>query len=317
MTSLYTAFAGGSKGSMTMFVIYGLFDSAKPDVIRYVGKTCQRPNVRFMSHLSNSLRKRKTHKARWIHRTLTDGGRIDLRILATTETLNEANRLERLHIKTLREAGARLTNGTDGGEGCVGRVVSEAVIRHIANLNKGKHLTESTKGKLRNAHLGKKQTEETKSKLRALINRPEHRAKMQRQKGWKHSEDAKAKISAAHKGMTNSSETRAKLRAAARLRPDGWRQKIGATLTGRKASDETKAKLSALRRGRPRPTGFAAKVSAALKGRSFTEEHKRKLSVARKASPDAAAALRRLAEMWRNRRAADAAVKMDRLCEAN
>ena len=246
-----------------MFIIYGLFDASKPDEIRYVGKTRQQPTVRFVCHLSRSLRERDTHKARWIHRTLAEGGHVDMRVLTTTDTLEEANRLERLHIKMLREAGAKLTNETDGGDGGLGHKVSDIHRKIISERHRNRPKPPDQRAKISAALKGRPCPEMTKDKLRhhapsemALRNLAFGRAIGQ------------------EKGRPKSTEHREKLRLAN---------------IGKHLSDETKRKISLTLEGRPSPMkgrilspNHRQKISNAMRGRIYSAETRAKIGAANK-----------------------------------
>lgn len=207
-----------------------------------MGKTRQPTRTRVQAHMSSSLRERHTHKSRWIASTLNSGGRIDFRVLATATSLAEANRLECEQIAALRRAGARLTNGTDGGDGGHGVFVSEARREAIGARNRGKTMPPEVKAKISAALKGRPCPESTKALLRlakptetALANLAAGRAIGQtpgRRKSTAHRErlrtvnlgksipqDVRIRISAALRGRTFSEIHRARLTEARRARP--------------------------------------------------------------------------------------------------
>jgi len=149
--------------------------------------------------------------------------------------------LERGIIKCLKKAGVKITNFTDGGEGCSNPTAETRAKISLAkigntwnkgnNWNKGKTLSAETRAKMsaakqgeKNNMFGKNHSLEIRAKLSA--------AKMGNTiwLGKTHSLETRAKLSAAGMGKTLSPETRAKISAAG----------MGKTL-----SAETRAKISA------------------------------------------------------------------------
>ncbi len=116
----------------------------------------------------------------------------------------------RRNIKT-----GSLVNLTDGGEGCVGMILTEEHKSKIGAANKGIPRTAEQKEINRLAHIGKKTSEETKQKLRLSASGRRHSeesiALMRRvQTGKKYSNESKAKMSIAKIGKRQSAETVAK-----------------------------------------------------------------------------------------------------------
>lgn len=99
-----------------MFV-YGLFDSRKPEEIRYIGKAAN-PIKRMGEHLREVRGgNAQTYKARWVRKVEREGGCICVTTLASASDEREALRCEMDLIAFYRKAGFKLTNATAGGEG--------------------------------------------------------------------------------------------------------------------------------------------------------------------------------------------------------
>jgi group I intron endonuclease len=103
---------------------------------------------------------------------------------------------ERYWIKTLREAGYRLVNLTDGGEGAMGRHHTEEAKRRISLLNSGvnhgmygKTHTPEVREKIASARRGKRLSDATIQKLKAI-----RIGRATRGTGWKHTEESKNKM---------------------------------------------------------------------------------------------------------------------------
>jgi group I intron endonuclease len=155
------------------YIVYALVDACSGE-IRYVGKSSN-GLVRPMSHLKERIYNgvlKNTHLYKWVRKMLRDGKTIEVKVLETCERDICAER--EIHwIKTLREGGARLCNATNGGEGCLGRKMSE-----------------KTKAALIKAHTGKKAIDEQRLKMSIA-----HRGLTSSRKGVTLSEEQKQKIS--------------------------------------------------------------------------------------------------------------------------
>jgi hypothetical protein len=98
-----------------MHRIYGLAASDEPHHVRYVGQTTMPLGRRLSAHLSLARSGRRSHKDAWIRAVLARGRRV--LILELEVNPPDLNFAECRMIAALREAGYRLTNQTDGGEG--------------------------------------------------------------------------------------------------------------------------------------------------------------------------------------------------------
>ena len=99
-----------------------------------------------------------------------------------------------------------LVNMTDGGEGTLGRPMSEKHKRRVSDCHKGKKISEELKQKLFNANKGRQLSKEHKQKISNF------------QKGRILSEKVKQKISDTSKGRKLSEETRKRMSESAKIR---------------------------------------------------------------------------------------------------
>ncbi len=180
-------------GTTSAHFVYALIDPAEPNHVRYVGKTSNL-KVRPLWHTKyfNADWVKPTHKSKWLG-SLRDAGReADWYVLAVASDENELNELEKRFIKELKQQGHRLTNGTEGGEGALGRKPSVETRFKIGSANRGKKLSLETRLKMSAARIGRKRQP--------------------------HSQEAKAKIAASKRGKPLSAAHRAKLVVAQRER---------------------------------------------------------------------------------------------------
>lgn len=93
--------------------IYGLASSLDGE-IRYVGQTTKPISERLKEHRAHAKKYPHRHLSCWVNSVKSSGHEIIVVMLTSDAVWNET---ERSLIAELRNAGARLVNGTDGGEG--------------------------------------------------------------------------------------------------------------------------------------------------------------------------------------------------------
>jgi hypothetical protein len=196
--------------------IYALNDSAGN--VRYVGKTIKKTSYRLAAHIKEARNGSKTHKSKWIRKCLVNGYVPTLTVLEVVE--GDGLDAERSWIGRLKQQGARLTNGTDGGEGMVGYRHSSEARARIGIANKGRKRSPEEVERIRKMHQGKALSIEHRHKLSlALAGRmfsDETKAKISAAKmGFRHSAESKSKMSMARLGTKASSETIEKVRQSA------------------------------------------------------------------------------------------------------
>jgi group I intron endonuclease len=144
--------------------------------IRYVGKTKGNLKSRLSNHLSD---KRVCHRTSWIKKLQSLDLKPIMEVIDKTNDYEHSSVLEMHYIKKYREEGCKLVNSTDGGEGTLGRIVSEKQKKEQSDKLKGKMVkeknpfykkthTSETKEKMRKSKLGKKMSEETRKKMSEL-----------------------------------------------------------------------------------------------------------------------------------------------------
>lgn len=223
--------------------IYALVDPTTREC-RYIGKS-SRPDKRIKEHFKAGS---KTHRDFWIKSIRPEVP--EMLILETTD-VDQWEDSERWWISYFKFMGARLVNGTSGGEGGRG-------LKH----------NEHTKKLLSLALKGKPKSEETKAKMKAncSMKRPEVAEKIAAQKrGKPRSEETKTRLREALKGNVITEETR---------------RKISESNKGKKHTDEAREKMSVAQSNRS--PEHRAKLSASLKGRVFTPEWRAKIIESRK-----------------------------------
>lgn len=102
--------------------------------VRYVGWTSLSADQRLRTHIAESVVSQKTHKQRWILSLLSIGLTPVIEVIesGTGDGWSEA---ERRWIAFFRASGARLVNGTDGGDGVVGWLSPEQRIERRKKIS--------------------------------------------------------------------------------------------------------------------------------------------------------------------------------------
>jgi hypothetical protein len=178
------------------WVVYVLIDP-RDDLIRYVGVTVRSKRLRMNEHLSKARKGGQSYRDSWLRQLLDLKLKPKLQVIETVDE-SEWEAAEKRWIKHFKDAGARLTNLTDGGEGNPGYVPTPELRAKWSAIRKGKKYPPGRKG----AMLGKNHDIFARAKISAAGI------------GRRHTDESKAKLSAAHKGKVLSQEHKAKLRAA-------------------------------------------------------------------------------------------------------
>jgi hypothetical protein len=218
-------------------------------------------------------------------------------------TEDEAFQLEVELIKQYKEQGLSLSNMTDGGEGTVGRITTEAsrVNYSKARLGEKNPMFEKShdlvaREKIRVAsvrnHANPEYKEKVREKLKLVVVTEKKKEQIRKAlKGVKHTEERRLNQSLAkkgkpsnRKGIVMSEEQKEKIRQAllGRRLSETTKLKVSQASKGRKMSEEAKKKISLANKGRASP--LKGKV-----GTKLTEETKRKLRVqnlGKKLSPE-------------------------------
>lgn len=240
-------------------VIYGLFDPTTKE-LRYVGYS-NSLNRRISEHYEPARLKKKTHKNDWLKTLLARNQKAEVDILEIYETEEELPQAEIECIAYYKFIGCDLTNGTIGGEGCQGKIVSEETKQKLREINLGRKVSEETRQKLSKANSG--------------INNPFY--------GKQHSENTKQKLSAAKSGENH---------------PQFGKTGEKSHMFGTHPSDETRKKLSQLQSGegngmygKTHTKEAKKKIAEARIGIPLSAETKHKMSEAQKGSQNGAAKL--------------------------
>ncbi len=128
--------------------IYVLKDP-RDNSVRYVGWT-KNPKLRLTKHI---WCKDKNHKQHWINSLIAAGVRPTLEVIESGAGVGYGE-AERRWIAFYRQHGARLTNGTDGGEGSLGLRHTEEAKRKSSESHRGKKLPLSDEERKRRAQQG-------------------------------------------------------------------------------------------------------------------------------------------------------------------
>lgn len=147
---------------MTSFYIYGLSSSQNPDLIRYIGYSVN-INDRLNEHLRDINRSFvHTHKKFWLKKEINNGNNILTTILDEAISMEDAKNKEINYLKLFKSLGAKLVNGTQGGDGVK---ATEEVKRKISEKTKGRNISEDVRNKISASHKGKKLSFAHKQKI--------------------------------------------------------------------------------------------------------------------------------------------------------
>lgn len=224
--------------------IYVLVDPRDGE-IRYVGWTNKSLKARLRGHLYDAKRE-SNWRAKWIRRLVALGLRPMIRLVQTVPSSAYAQ-AECYWIKHFRDTGCRLTNGTDGGDGNLGRKVSAETRARMSRALTGKTRTPEQRAEASAARKGKKLSQETRV---AMSNA---------HTGKKRSAAHRAAVSAAQTGMKHSPERRA---TNSRVR------------MGKKPSLEAREAMSKAHTGKKLSPEQCAAISARQQGKKHTPEHR-------------------------------------------
>jgi hypothetical protein len=140
-----------------------------------------------------------------------------------------------------------LHNRTDGGDGAVGKIVSDDS-RMKASVN----------------NCGKKRSAETIKNIKDALSLIDRSGENHPLYGKKHSDEARSKMSEAKKGRSYEEIYGPKAEEMRAARSQKSR--------GRSLSAETKEKISLANRGKKKPAGFGVRMSAVRSGQKVSEE---------------------------------------------
>lgn len=168
-------------------LIYGLFDP-RDGQLRYIGKSSS-GLARPKEHLEpGRLALNKSWSGNWIRKLIRYGLKYRISVIQEFAGGDHLNRAEMYWIAYFRQAGCRLTNVTNGGEGVSGLPRSAATRAKISASSKGRQVSQETRAKIGAANKGKTRSLELRSRLSAANT------------GHKDSPETKAKKSLATKG---------------------------------------------------------------------------------------------------------------------
>lgn len=125
-------------------VIYGLFDP-RSGQLRYVGLHVGDIKKRLREHLSLARSGKKIYVYDWIRQVLREGLQPEIDFLEVCGSRQEMIEAEVWHIAYWRSLGCRLTNLTDGGEGCFGYRHSVEARRKMSAAKTGKPQTQASR----------------------------------------------------------------------------------------------------------------------------------------------------------------------------
>lgn len=300
-----------------MVVIYGLASSENGQ-IRYIGQTVRNPYKRLINHHSQSKRHPSRYLSKWMTSVVRDGHEVNLVILEENAIWGES---EKKWIANYRQSGAKLVNGTDGGDGVLGRVWTKESREKASNASRGRKKSPEHCKAMSECRKGIRPKPESIEKQRAAMKgrMPKNLALLHELKKTAiMSQETKDKISKTlkSKGMKLSIEHKEKLRACSlaaskgRVVSEETRIKISLSLTGKKKSltPEQKANYAKLARIKLHTPEVRKKITEALRGKKKSPESIAKRQAARIYTPwseeERMKRSEQMRDIWKLRRAA-------------
>jgi len=141
---------------------------------KYVGITHMGVKKRKCAHLQQARAGGKSHRDNWIRSLMRAGLQPIVNVLQRGNGPGWQD-CERSFIASHRVK-FNMTNATDGGEGSVGAVRTEAQKAHLSRLNKGKKLSAKHRAKLSASMKGVRRSDKARANMSAAFSTPEHRA---------------------------------------------------------------------------------------------------------------------------------------------
>lgn len=138
---------------MSNNVIYGLIDPNTQE-LRYVGYS-KDLKTRMRQHYQPANLKRITHKNNWLKSLINLGQKAEVYVIEKYDTPEELPQAEIEMIAYYRYVGCDLTNGTYGGDGATGRIVSEETRKKVSIANTGKKQSPEAIAAWKIANMGK------------------------------------------------------------------------------------------------------------------------------------------------------------------
>ena len=119
------------------FLIYALCDPRTGEV-RYVGKTESAFRTRLNHHIFRARKGEKHHVYCWIRKLLSEGVRPEMELVEECFSHEDLAETERFYIAYFRSLGFRLTNHTEGGEGCIGYKHTDEARARMSAIQRGR-----------------------------------------------------------------------------------------------------------------------------------------------------------------------------------
>jgi group I intron endonuclease len=225
-----------------------LYRITSPSSKQYIGITSKSVNIRWSIHVAEA----KAGSQTALHRAIRKyGAHVFLKEILVIGDYDYVKNLEPKAIEVFGTFTPDGYNLTRGGDGVVGRIVTQEQREAIRVATTKRMLDESQRENLRQKNLGKKMPEDVKKKISESLKKT-FQKKPHQSKGVKLSDERKKRISlfltgnAYTKGKKLSDEHKKKLSDIGKNRvfSDEHRERLSKAQSGRRYSEEVRANMS-------------------------------------------------------------------------
>lgn len=132
------------------FIFHRIYGHSEDGIVRNIGVTYRDEYERLAEHLQEARSGKRNHRCNWL-RSLDRPPTVEVIEWVRPEDRNER---EKYWIALARDYGHNLVNGTDGGDGIPGAILSDETRGRMSLASKGKPKTVAHAEAIKAAHIG-------------------------------------------------------------------------------------------------------------------------------------------------------------------